>query len=201
MGGPPLTAPTGAPEMLLPPATVEAATPAPLAPPPIRPRAPAPLLGVRARMATKVDSAERGPVTGIAPTIQRVGEKPLLDLPLPIAPRPPPTAPTTTRQRPLPLAPAVIQRVETSAAGDTAAPDHIGTAATAVTSTGSGTPAGSTGSGPAPEGNTGGVASPNPSNLELDRLAAQLYDRVAARLRAELRLDRERAGLLTDIRR
>jgi hypothetical protein len=46
-----------------------------------------------------------------------------------------------------------------------------------------------------------GAEPPGPSNLELDRLAANLYDRIASRLRTELRLDRERVGLLTDIHR
>jgi hypothetical protein len=35
----------------------------------------------------------------------------------------------------------------------------------------------------------------------LDELARQLFDPLVARLKAELRLDRERAGLLTDMRR
>jgi len=37
-----------------------------------------------------------------------------------------------------------------------------------------------------------------PSPEDLDRLAHQLYGRLRARLRSELRLDRERAGLVTD---
>jgi hypothetical protein len=35
---------------------------------------------------------------------------------------------------------------------------------------------------------------------DIDDMARKLYDRVAARLRTELTLDRERAGLLTDLR-
>jgi hypothetical protein len=35
---------------------------------------------------------------------------------------------------------------------------------------------------------------------ELDELAGRLYDRLRSRLRQELLLDRERAGLLTDFR-
>jgi hypothetical protein len=36
---------------------------------------------------------------------------------------------------------------------------------------------------------------------DLDELAGRLYERIRHRLKAELRLDRERAGLLTDLRR
>jgi hypothetical protein len=101
----------------------------------------------------------------------------------------------------------VVQRVETSAASGTAAANDVRTTGPAAASTVSGTPAVPTGNGSAAD-STGaadqgktGTAGGRPSNHELDRLAAQLYDRVAARLRSELRLDRERAGLLTDIRR
>jgi|GEM_PF-6639774 len=41
------------------------------------------------------------------------------------------------------------------------------------------------------------VSAPVP---DIDEMARKLYDRVAARLRSELTLDRERAGLLTDLR-
>jgi len=37
--------------------------------------------------------------------------------------------------------------------------------------------------------------------LDIDDLARRLYDPLAARLKAELRLDRERAGVITDLRR
>ena len=43
---------------------------------------------------------------------------------------------------------------------------------------------------------TGGPQSPE----ALDELAGRLYDRLRARLRDELLIDRERAGLLTDVR-
>jgi hypothetical protein len=36
--------------------------------------------------------------------------------------------------------------------------------------------------------------------LNVDELAARLYDRIRARLRDELLIDRERAGLVTDVR-
>jgi hypothetical protein len=39
-----------------------------------------------------------------------------------------------------------------------------------------------------------------PAGPSLDELARQLFGPLAARLKAELRLDRERAGLLTDLR-
>jgi len=39
-----------------------------------------------------------------------------------------------------------------------------------------------------------------PSTQELDELARRLYDRIRGRLKAELHLDRERAGLVTDLR-
>jgi hypothetical protein len=35
----------------------------------------------------------------------------------------------------------------------------------------------------------------------MDELVRRLFDPLAARLKAELRLDRERAGLITDLRR
>jgi hypothetical protein len=37
-------------------------------------------------------------------------------------------------------------------------------------------------------------------DLDLDELAGRLYDRLRSRLRMELLLDRERAGMLTDFR-
>jgi hypothetical protein len=46
------------------------------------------------------------------------------------------------------------------------------------------------------------VAGAAPANSQnLDELARRLYDPLAARLKAELRLDRERFGLITDLRR
>jgi hypothetical protein len=41
---------------------------------------------------------------------------------------------------------------------------------------------------------------PAPASPPLDELARQLFGPLSARLKAELRLDRERAGLLTDLR-
>jgi hypothetical protein len=37
-----------------------------------------------------------------------------------------------------------------------------------------------------------------PAELDLDRLAQQLYGRIRTRLRSELLIDRERSGLLAD---
>ena len=53
------------------------------------------------------------------------------------------------------------------------------------------------------EGASTGGAAPAPggeSPEALDELAGKLYDRIRARLRDELLVDRERAGLLTDVR-
>ena len=59
--------------------------------------------------------------------------------------------------------------------------------------------------GPAPDVSTGGtVADREPeehTEEQLDVLAGRLYSRISARLRRELRIDRERAGLLSDLRR
>jgi hypothetical protein len=51
---------------------------------------------------------------------------------------------------------------------------------------------------PAPGGPGGGAG--EHSDVELDQLAHQLYDRLRSRLRMELLVDRERAGLITDLR-
>ena len=50
-----------------------------------------------------------------------------------------------------------------------------------------------------PPGGSGPGAAATPE--QLDELARRLYDKIRYRLKAELRLDRERAGLLTDLRR
>jgi hypothetical protein len=39
-----------------------------------------------------------------------------------------------------------------------------------------------------------------PDDIDLDELSHRLYDRIRSRLRLELLLDRERAGLLSDFR-
>jgi hypothetical protein len=49
---------------------------------------------------------------------------------------------------------------------------------------------------PSPGGGAAAAAGP-----DLDDLARRLYDRLRGRLAAELRLDRERIGALTDLRR
>jgi hypothetical protein len=52
----------------------------------------------------------------------------------------------------------------------------------------------------APATATAPAARPAPASPPLDELARQLFGPLSARLKAELRLDRERAGLLTDLR-
>jgi hypothetical protein len=59
-------------------------------------------------------------------------------------------------------------------------------------------PAAGTGGGATGAGGAGGV--PQHSDKELDDLARQLYERLRSRLRMELLVDRERAGLITDLR-
>jgi len=61
-------------------------------------------------------------------------------------------------------------------------------------------PADSTPSPPTPAGQAAPAAA-GPASPPLDELARQLFGPLAARLKSELRLDRERAGLLTDLRR
>lgn len=60
-------------------------------------------------------------------------------------------------------------------------------------------PAASPGAGATPAGGAAPGAGDKPA--ELDELAKKLYERIRTRLKAELRLDRERAGLLTDLGR
>lgn len=49
-------------------------------------------------------------------------------------------------------------------------------------------------------GSPAASASPAERDHELDELARRLYGRIRARLSAELLADRERAGLITDLR-
>jgi hypothetical protein len=51
-----------------------------------------------------------------------------------------------------------------------------------------------------PSAATPAAAPTAPASPPLDELARQLFGPLAARLKAEFRLDRERAGLLTDLR-
>jgi hypothetical protein len=54
---------------------------------------------------------------------------------------------------------------------------------------------------PAPAGAAGGPAgAAAPSGADLDEMARRLYEPLSAKLRAELWQDRERSGLLTDLR-
>jgi hypothetical protein len=78
---------------------------------------------------------------------------------------------------------------------DEPAPETPTTTATPDTpAAGTQAPAGQQAGGIPPPGAAGGVG-------DLDELAKRLYERIRGRLRAELRLDRERAGLVTDLRR
>ena len=52
---------------------------------------------------------------------------------------------------------------------------------------------------PASEARPGARGGP-PSGAELEELARRIYEPLSSRLRAELWTDRERAGLLTDVR-
>jgi hypothetical protein len=63
---------------------------------------------------------------------------------------------------------------------------------------GAGAAAGTTGDRPLSE--TTGRPMVDTDELDLDDLALRLYDRIRSRLRLELLLDRERAGLLSDFR-
>ncbi|MGH9281525.1 MAG: hypothetical protein ACRD0S_01170, partial [Acidimicrobiales bacterium] len=108
------------------------------------------------------------------------------DLALPPAPSGPPPAPDPTPVAAGAATPADVQRAEEEVAAPTAAPDSPPTAG----------PPAATGTVPA---GAGGGAPPTPE--QLDELARRLYDKLRWRLKAELTLDRERAGLLTDLRR
>jgi tRNA A37 threonylcarbamoyladenosine dehydratase len=48
---------------------------------------------------------------------------------------------------------------------------------------------------------TAAAPHPAPATANIEDLARRLYDPLAARLKAELRLDRERFGLVTDLYR
>ena len=80
---------------------------------------------------------------------------------------------------------AAVQRLATE---DTSATEN--TAATAV-------PAAEAVAAP---GQTPGATAATPSAEQLEEMARRLYEPMASRIRAELWQDRERAGLLTDLR-
>jgi len=54
----------------------------------------------------------------------------------------------------------------------------------------------------APAAGAGAIAgaSPEQSDRDLDELARKLHDRISARIRYDLLVDRERAGMVTDLR-
>ena len=63
------------------------------------------------------------------------------------------------------------------------------------------TAAGPTATGPTAPAGGATAAGPTAAGPQVDELVQRLFDPLAARIRAELRLDRERAGLTTDLRR
>lgn len=60
-------------------------------------------------------------------------------------------------------------------------------------------PSGSSAGGPSTQGSAA-TAEPAAQDEAMDALAGKLYDRIRSRLKSELLVDRERAGLLTDLR-
>ena len=76
---------------------------------------------------------------------------------------------------------------------------QTGDAPVAAPDTGAATSGGSPAAAPSPA--APGHALAAPSSAELEELAKRLYEPLSARFRAELWLDRERAGLVTDRRR
>jgi hypothetical protein len=58
---------------------------------------------------------------------------------------------------------------------------------------------GAAAAGPADAGSPGGGGAPPGGGGDLDELSRKIYDRILDRLKAELYLDRERAGLLSDL--
>ena len=79
---------------------------------------------------------------------------------------------------------------------DAGAPTAADAAAPAVQREGEATPP----SAPAPVGAAAPAGGAGPAGADLDEMARRLFDPLAARLRAEFWLDRERAGLMTDAR-
>jgi hypothetical protein len=92
---------------------------------------------------------------------------------------------------PSPPLPETVQRQDASGPADAPGP-----------SPGSEPPVAATSAPSAPATATASAAghAPAPAIPPLDELARQLFGPLSARLKAELRLDRERAGLLTDLR-
>ncbi len=111
----------------------------------------------------------------------------------------------------LPLSPApAVQRQTAAGAGPVAREvvvqrEAVAVAAPDPSATGPGSAGGSPSTGtiegpvPAPPPGTAPATAGSPPP-DLDELARRLFDPLSARLRAELRLDRERAGVVTDLR-
>jgi hypothetical protein len=160
-------------------------SPAPTAPDP------SPFAPARQDMPSGWPAAARPPQT-----VQRqeAGEPVVFDLrPAPALPDPSPFRPARqdmpsgwpTAARP----PQTVQRQEAGEPAGAAAPSPGSELDTAAV------PAPAAASAPSAATAPAGAASP-----PLDELARQLFGPLTARLKAELRLDRERAGLLTDLR-
>jgi hypothetical protein len=67
--------------------------------------------------------------------------------------------------------------------------------------TGGGTPAAQTGTGTGVQAGATGAGRGQTSEADLDEMAKKLYDKIRDRMRAELRVDRERFGRVTDLGR
>jgi hypothetical protein len=107
-----------------------------------------------------------------------------------------PAPPVLARQpapiaEPVPVAPVAVAR-------ESAAPEPVAAAAPAVeTQFGPSAPVQRT-EAAAPADATPAAGAQSPQSVE--EMAARLYDRIRSRLRDELLVDRERAGLVTDVR-
>jgi hypothetical protein len=101
---------------------------------------------------------------------------------------------------------APVQRQEATRPADAAAPwpgDEPATAGMIVpapTTADAISPAPPVATGSAPSAAPAGPPTSGAAGVPLEELARQLFGPLTARLKAELRLDRERAGLLTDLR-
>jgi hypothetical protein len=84
-----------------------------------------------------------------------------------------------------------IQRQEAAGPADAPAPSSDQAPTAAITAT-----APTSSAAPVPAG----TPAPAAASAPLDELVRQLFGPLTARLKAELRLDRERTGLLTDLR-
>ena len=97
---------------------------------------------------------------------------------------------------------ATVQRLGTSPESSTAETSPSGTSSFSLPATPTETTIQTTlaeGAAPMPAPTTSATPA-TPSAADLEEMARRLYEPMAARIRAELWQDRERAGLLTDLR-